>query len=153
MVERSAGIVVFYKGRGGRDYLILRHAPSDYSRLGQTGNGREYWNFPKGHIEKGEKSEETALREVAEETGLKNVVIVPGFRQTERYVYALAGQKIYKWVVWFLGEAKTKNITLSFEHSAAKWLPYEEALKKVTYSSSKKLLIKAHAFFSGKHKQ
>lgn len=146
MVERSAGAVVFYRDKEGLKYLLLRHEPLD-PRI-QAGGEKEYWNFSKGRIKKGEKSEATALREIREETGLENLTILPGFKETERYVYAFKGEKIYKWVVWFLAETHSKKIKLSFEHIDSVWLPYAEALKRATYHFSKKLLTRAHEFLS-----
>ena len=48
-------------------YLLLKH------RAG-------HWNFPKGLIEKGEKLEQAALREVKEEAGLENLKFIKGFK-------------------------------------------------------------------------
>lgn len=146
MVERSAGAVVFYRGKDGLEYLLLRHEPLNPKIA--AGEKREYWNFPKGHIEKGETSEETALREIREETGLAGVGIVPDFKETERYVYVYGGEKIYKWVAWFLAESLSKTVTLSSEHIDSRWLSYEDARRTATYSQSKKLLAKAHRFLA-----
>lgn len=146
MVERSAGAVVFHRGEDGLEYLLLRHEPLNPGTA--TGKKEEYWNFPKGHIKKGEASEETALREIREETGLIGMTIIPGFKETERYAYVRNREKIYKWVVWFLAETHSKKITLSFEHTDSAWLLYEEALHRVTYHFSKRLLTKAHEFLS-----
>jgi 8-oxo-dGTP pyrophosphatase MutT (NUDIX family) len=146
MVERSAGAIVFYKGHEGIEYLLLRHEPLN-PRI-QAGKKEEYWNFPKGRIEKGETSEETTLREIHEETGLASVDILPGFKETERYVYSYQGEKIYKWVAWFLAESASKKVILSPEHIDFCWLQYEEAAGRITYSQGKKLLAKADAFLS-----
>lgn len=137
-VERSAGAVVFYRGVRGLEYLLLKHVP-DSPRP-------EYWNFPKGHIEKRETSEEAARREVLEESGIRALRIIPGFKQTERYIYTLRGERILKFVVWFLAQSRTKKVKVSYEHTDARWLPYEEAYRRILYRGTKNLLKKAHQF-------
>jgi 8-oxo-dGTP pyrophosphatase MutT (NUDIX family) len=72
-VEKSAGAVIFRK-EGGKIYYLLLYYQSGARRP------HPYWDFPKGHIEKGEKPEDTARREVKEETGLKNIDIIEDFR-------------------------------------------------------------------------
>jgi len=43
------------------------------------------WGFPKGHIENNETKEETAIREVFEETNV-NIRIIPGFERLIKYI-------------------------------------------------------------------
>lgn len=142
-VERSAGAVIFYQGKKGREYLLLHH-PEGPHPVGRKG----YWSFPKGHIEKGEKSPDTAVREVREESGLAKIKIISGFKETERYVYVLKGKKILKFVVWFVAGSKTKRVRISFEHDDFVWLPYKEAYKKNVYRGTKEILKKADRFLS-----
>lgn len=140
--ERSAGAIVFYRGSKEPEYLLLKHVP-DPPRP-------EYWNFPKGHLEKGETSEEAARREVLEESGIRVVRMTPGFKETERYIYTLRGERILKFVVWFLAQARTKKVKVSYEHADARWLPYEEAYRRILYRGTKNLLKKAHQFLKNK---
>ncbi len=53
---------------------------------------------------------------------------------------------IFKLVVFYLAETKTKDVKISFEHQNYKWLPYEEALKQLTFKNAKEILKKANAF-------
>jgi hypothetical protein len=55
-----------------------------------------------------------------------------------------------KAVIYFLAETTTGNVTLSSEHSGYLWLPYEEALKRLTFSNARDLLAKAHTFLDAK---
>ena len=62
--EKSAGAIVFRIENTKPKYLLL-HYPSSANAK------KEYWDLPKGHVEEGETEEETARREVKEETGLE----------------------------------------------------------------------------------
>lgn len=130
-------------------YLLLHYAPSEPGKRGQ-------WGFAKGHVEQGETEIEAAKREIAEETGIKDLKITPGFKEIEKYFfkrsYGLEGEArkkapwIFKLVVFFLAETKTKEIKISDEHIGFVWLPIDEAIKKTTFKNSKKLLKEANEF-------
>jgi len=137
-VERSAGAVIFRREGPLVFYLLLRY------ELG-------HWDLPKGHIEKGEKTEETVRREVLEETGLSDLAIIPGFKKTIQYQYAwppkVKEQELrMKFVAFFLGETNTKEVALSDEHIGFSWLQYGDALEKLTYKTAKDVLIAADVF-------
>lgn len=131
--ETSCGVVAFRKENGIREYLLLRY-PSGH------------WDFPKGHIEKGENKRETALRELEEETGIRDFKFVENFEHAISYTYDKNGKYSHKQVVFFLGETKEKNIKLSFEHKGFIWLPYDEAVRKVTFVNARKILGAAEKF-------
>ena len=141
-VERSAGAIVFCKENNEIYYLLLPYPNSS------SNTKKEYWGFPKGHIERGEKIEETAKREVEEETGLKDIKFINGFKEQEKYFFTEEGKKIFKTVNSLLAETKTKEIKISSEHLGFKWLSYEEALKQLTFKNAKEILKKAHKFLS-----
>ncbi len=134
-VERSAGAVIFRKTKEGREYLLIKHAPPYH-----------HWDFPKGHIEKGEKTEEAVRREIKEETGISKIEIIPGFKETIRYFVKYTGEKALKFVAYFLAKTNEKKIKLSHEHEDFAWLSLEEAHGKTTYKTSKEVLKKAHEF-------
>jgi len=138
-VEKSAGAVIFRK-EGNKIYYLLLHYPSNAKAP------REYWDFPKGHIEKGEKIEETVKREVKEETGLKDIKLIEGFKEWIKYFFKFKGKNIFKIVTFFLAETKTKTVKVSFEHIGFKWLPYEEAIEKLTFKNAKDILKKANDY-------
>ena len=118
--ENSAGAVIFRIVDNKPLYLLLK---ARYKS--------EYWEFPKGLIEVHEEAEETALREISEETGLKNIEFVPNFREKISYYYRRGDQLIHKTVTFYLAEAKTEEIKLSSEHLEYAWLSYEEARKRL----------------------
>ena len=72
LYEKSCGGIIFYKTKQNTKILLVKN-----------NNGR-YWSFPKGHIEEGETEQETAIREIKEETGL-DVTIVRNFREISEY--------------------------------------------------------------------
>ena len=138
-VEKSAGAVIFRK-EGDKTFYLLLHYPSSAKAP------REYWDFPKGHIEKKEKIEETAKREVEEETGLKDIKFAEGFKEWIKYFFKFKGKNVFKIVTFLLAETKTKEVKVSFEHLGYEWLSYEEAFKKLTFKNAKEILKKAHHF-------
>ena len=145
-VERSAGAVVFHNFSEGRKYLLLRHQLMKNKRASKKIAG--HWSFSKGHIEKGETTEETVRREVKEETGITQLEFIPKFKHTIRYFVNYNDEKRLKFVVFFLACTAQEKITISHEHEGFAWLSYEEALKTVTYPSDKKVLKAAEIFIS-----
>ena len=148
--ERSAGAIIFRR-EGGNIYYLLLHYESGH------------WDFPKGHIEKDEKINETVLREIKEETGLGNMRLVPDFQEKIHYFFRRSYQEktktkkqlknvvplILKEVIFYLAETEKKDIKISFEHLGFEWLPFEEALERATYKNAKEILIKANQFLLG----
>jgi len=143
-IEKSAGAVIFRRENSKIFYLLL-HYPGASHRA-----EKDYWDFPKGHIERGEKIEETVKREVFEETGLKDIEILPGFKETINYFFKFEGKNILKFVTFFLAQTKEKDVKISFEHIGYEWLPYEEAIKRLTFQNSREVLKKAHEFLNKK---
>lgn len=134
--EKSAGAVVFRKEGETRLYLLLQYTSS-------------HWDFPKGNIEQGESEEQTAKREISEETGIVDIEFVPCFKEKIKYFYRREGQQVNKEVIYFLAETKTSIVKISWEHSGFQWLPFKEALEKTTFSNSKSVLKKAEETLSG----
>ncbi len=133
MYEISAGAVVYYKEiqSGLPIYLILKY---------NTG----HWDFPKGKLESGENLVQAAQREVAEETGLQ-VQIDESFKEELGYFYTKKnGMLVSKTVVFFVAESKNVFIVLSHEHQHFQWLPYDDALKVLTYQNARDVLARAH---------
>jgi 8-oxo-dGTP diphosphatase len=131
--EFSAGGVVFKKQDEKILWMVVQHS-------GYLG-----WIFPKGHIEKGEKSEETAVREVKEETGIDAKIIEKAGEFS--YFYTKEGEKVFKNAKFFLmkylgGNEKDHDS----ETSAIEWLSYEEALERLSFKDEKKILEKAREF-------
>jgi 8-oxo-dGTP pyrophosphatase MutT (NUDIX family) len=143
--EKSVGAVVFRKENNKIYYLLLNYISG-------------HWDFPKGHIEKGETNEETMRRELQEETGLEDLVVLPNFSGSYLYYYQAKGDEyekrkakgkktlILKKVTFYLTKTDTKEIKISKEHIGFEWLSFEKALEKITYKNPKKVLEKAKRF-------
>ena len=123
--EKSCGAIVFNENTE-KILLVKMH------------NGN--WGFPKGHIESNETKEETAIREVFEETNIK-IKIIPNFEREIKYI---PNENTIKKVTFFAGITQEENVTVdSQEIEDFKWCGYEEALKLVTYKLQKDVLEKA----------
>lgn len=131
--ETSCGIVVFREENGKRYYLVLKYPGG-------------HFDFPKGHIENQETEFETASRELFEETGIKDIEFIQGFREEISYIYRRQGKLSNKLVIFFLGETKSSAVKISHEHLEFFWLTYNDAMDKITFDNAKILLRKAEKF-------
>lgn len=128
LYEKSCGAIVIY--RSGSRYKIL---------LVRNHNGRNY-SFPKGHVEKGETEQQTAIREVKEETGL-DIEIIDSFREVADYC---PFGKIRKRVVFFMAQTMSDRVTVQREEiDSYIWVDLEEAHTKCTYDNDLRVVRKA----------
>ena len=132
--ERSAGFVIYRVNSSGEyEYLLL-----DYG---------QHWDFPKGHVEKGEDDLTAARRELREETGISEVRLIPAFQQEISYYFRHPRKGLVrKSVVFFLGRVRSadEQIVLSQEHEGFAFLPFETASRRVTFPNARALLRLAH---------
>ncbi|BBM57694.1 polynucleotide adenylyltransferase/metal dependent phosphohydrolase [Leptotrichia trevisanii] len=127
--EKSCGAIVFNENTE-KILLVKMH------------NGN--WGFPKGHIENNETREETAIREVHEETNV-NIKIIPDFEREIKYI---PNEKTIKKVTIFAGITQDEEVKIdTFEIEDFQWCTYEEALKLVTYKLQKDVLENARKVF------
>jgi len=131
--EKSCGAVVFIKKDEPTKYLLLNYAAG-------------HWDFVKGNVEPNESEKETVIRELKEETSITEARFLDGFREVITYFYRRQGLTIRKEVVFFLMEAYTDKVELSFEHVGYSWLDYQHAMEKLTFKNAKDVLQKAHDF-------
>jgi 8-oxo-dGTP pyrophosphatase MutT (NUDIX family) len=134
--ERSAGVLLYRTPprHTEPEFLLL-----DYGR---------FWDYPKGHVEKGEDDRAAALRELKEEAGIADVELRDGFRHEMTYFFRDKKRGVIrKTVVFFLARANAKaELTLSNEHVGGEFLPYSAALARVTYKSAKEALEAAKKY-------
>ena len=137
----SYGVIPYIKEEGVLKFLLIHQ----FSKM----RGDTYWIFPKGHPEVGESEEETAMRELVEETSLKLASPLSEKTFTIEYDFIHEDTQTNKKVVYFLAEAASKEVVLQEEEvSEAGWFSYEEAREKITYESSKQLLDEVLAFLN-----
>jgi len=133
--ERSAGVIVFrLHGRAKEPQFLLL----DYGK---------YWEYPKGHVEKGEDDRAAAVRELAEETGIDDIELVEDFEHEITYFFRDKRKGLVrKTVVFFLGQTKAKDVKVSHEHVGGEFLPYDKAMERLDFKNSKAALTAAKAF-------
>lgn len=100
--------------------------------------GRMMWSLPKGHIETGETAEQTAVREVAEETGIEgNVVAALGKID---YWFVSEGKRIHKTVHHYLMRSTGGELSdADYEVAEVAWVPLSELPQRLTYSDERRL--------------
>ena len=131
--EKSCGVIAFQQQENTPHILLICH------RYGG------HWAFPKGHVEQGETEEQTALRELEEETGMQ-AMLRSGYREITTYSPA---RGVRKDVVMFVGEIYGGTLRAQPEEVRALALvPYEEALTRLTYLADRQLLEKAKPFLA-----
>ncbi len=136
--EFSAGGVLVRRLRGRWWLAAIR----------PNGKPEGVWALPKGLIDAGESGAATAVREVAEETGLA-VTLVEKLGDV-RYVYSRGGERIFKVVSFFLLRYRGGRIGelppgMELEVAEARWLPLDEAPRLLAYGGEREMAKKAAA--------
>jgi len=134
--EFSAGGVLFRR-MAGRYWLAA---------IRPGGKPEGTWALPKGQIAAGDGAAATAVREIAEETGLEGELV--GKLGDVRYVYTLRGERIFKVVSFFLvrhRRGRIDDVPAAFRHEVAeaRWLPLEDAQRLLAYKGERDMAAKA----------
>lgn len=108
--EKSCGVLPYRTVNGAREYLLVFETFS------------KCWSLPKGHIEAGETEEQTALRELFEETGLTAQLDLQRRAAIEYPISDVARKQ----VVFFLGEVAGEPKVRTGEIDRYKWVSAEE---------------------------
>lgn len=156
--ETSAGGVVLRKMRG-RWYLAVIEPHMDRPRRNitlrrtkRTATDAELIALPKGSIDPGEKPQQTALREVREETGVRAELIAK--LADIKYIYVRNWgdrAKVFKIVSFYLflyrsGRLGNNSDAMRIEVQNAFWLPLEEAAAKLSYKGEREVAQQALAY-------
>lgn len=129
-------------------FILILRAENKFLILEREG-AKGDWTFPKGHIEKGETPKETALRELEEETGIKEIEITDFPLIHEEYEIIVEGEKRIKMNDYFIGFVDKDEITIEkSEIQSYKWVTYEEAYNTFAYSTRKVSISKAQEYLS-----
>ena len=126
--EQSAGGIILKKEDGQTKILLVEHKNKTYV-------------FPKGHIEKGETSQEAAKREIIEEVGLKDIEIGKKIGVVTRHSIKSDGTKVYKDITLFLIKVNNFNYSNNAEE-IFDWFTIDKALTKLRYEEDVKFLKK-----------
>jgi ADP-ribose pyrophosphatase YjhB (NUDIX family) len=104
----------------------------------------ENWGLPKGHVERGEAAEETAVREVMEETGIEEVELREALATID-WFFRDGPDLIHKYCHFFLMETATSGTEPQLEEGITEciWLPLQEALVTLTYDNARAVLESA----------
>jgi len=136
--ETSAGGVVFRRSNGQPPlFLLIRDSYRN-------------WGLPKGHVEAGEQASEAALREVAEETGLTDLVLHAPIQEID-WFFRFRRRLIHKTCAFFLMESDAGEPCPQRDEgiTACRWLPIETALRTVSYANAREVLTAAGQLLDG----
>lgn len=128
VVEVSAGGVVVRLVQGRPHVLLIR---DPYRK----------WGLPKGHLEEGEDSQQAALREVCEETGLNDLILGPDLGEID-WTFRQRGRLVHKFCRFFLMSSARSDTRPEVAEgiSECRWLPVEEALRTIAYDNARVIL-------------
>ncbi len=128
--EPTAGGVVFRRNEAKEVEILLIQ------------DAKDRWTIPKGHLEDGEGPKEAAIREIAEETGLKDMKIICwlgkiNFRYRRLNSLVLMSTQIYL----VQAQGKTQGIKKEEWMNGIKWFTLADALDKIEYEDIGKLIL------------
>jgi 8-oxo-dGTP pyrophosphatase MutT (NUDIX family) len=130
----AGGIVVRHEA--GRPWLVVGSRRRE--RDGRT------WTLPKGTPNSGETTEQTALREVTEETGLE--VRITGPLESIEYYFVQSGTRIHKTVHYFLMEPTGGDLGgHDHEFDEVRWILFDDAPSTLTFETERALVARAAA--------
>ncbi|MBU3830328.1 MAG: NUDIX domain-containing protein [Candidatus Limosilactobacillus merdavium] len=126
-IEVTSGAVVYRKNNGEIEYLLL-----------ESQNKGHFWGFPKGHVEGNETLEETAIREIREETQLVLPIDTSFHVYTE---YDLPNGNRKQMTLYTADLTQNEDIHLQAEEiKNCGWFNYKDARERLTYDNLKELL-------------
>ncbi len=128
MKDTSFGIIPIHEQAGQRRFLLIHQ---------QKG----HWAFPKGHADPGETPMQTALRELAEETGIGSIELLGDERFVERYAFInKKGKHVDKTVTFFIGRVSDPAVTVQPEEvQDFAWLDAEQVRGRLTFPEAREL--------------
>jgi 8-oxo-dGTP pyrophosphatase MutT (NUDIX family) len=131
--EVSAGGVVYRRSDEGVELVLAAR---------RTRRGDLAWGLPKGLVEPDETREQTAVREVREETGIE--ADVQASLGAIRYFYVWEGVRVRKEVHFFLMRATGGDVSQhDHEMEDVRWFPLSIALRRATYKGEREVLQRA----------
>lgn len=134
--------------------VVWREVPGEGFQVvicGRNGDGLELWGLPKGTPDPGESIEETALREVAEETGLR--AEIDRKITTIEYWFIRQGVRYHKFVHHYLMRAIGGSTDdHDHEYDEIRWVTADEAIATLSYENEIGVVRQATAMLAGEPK-
>jgi 8-oxo-dGTP pyrophosphatase MutT (NUDIX family) len=122
--------------------VVMRGSPAAAEVVLAGRDSDRTWVFPKGTPDPGETIEETALREVREETGLEVEIVRP--IGVIDYWFAVPGERVHKLVHFFLMRPRGGDVSQhDHEYDDVRWVPITEARRLLTYDTYREMLDRA----------
>ncbi len=148
----AGGVVVKRSGEGWEMAVIEPQTDASSVRPARKTSRKVVLALPKGLVDPGEKPEQTALREVREETGLTATLVAK--LADIKYVYVRSWgdqQRVFKIVSFFLlryqsGEIDDVAREMRVEVRRALWIPLEEAPRKLAYRGERDVVRRAQLY-------
>lgn len=125
--EKSCGAVICRLNGGTYEALLIRNKRGGH------------WGFPKGHVENNETDEQTALREIREETGLE-VSLDKDFRHSISYSPSTGVQKEVVYFLSILNDGSQRVVMQQEEVSAFRWCSQKDAAYALTFENDRQVL-------------
>ncbi len=129
-LEYSCGALVFQRNASPPRVLLVQS------------HWDGHWSFPKGHVEKGENTRQTALREVFEETGIRARLLSEEVLDRRHYGLPTG---VRKRVDYFLAEGEGETRPQPEEVLSAAWVELDEALRLLSFREDRSLLRRVRA--------
>lgn len=127
MIQRHCFGMIPLQEMEGLFYVLLVH------------HKKGHWAFPKGHSELEETPQQTAIRELKEETGLHVIDLLPLNPLEESYVFTEEGKEIEKTVTYFFAKVGGELKLQQEEILEAGWYPFEQAKERITFAEGRAL--------------
>ena len=106
-----------------------------------------HWDLPKGHVEADDSDRKATMRrELAEETGIADVLVLDGFEERTEYTFRHKGKRQSKEVYWYVADTETLDVKLSHEHRGYLWLDWDQALETITHDETRSVVRLAQQF-------
>jgi 8-oxo-dGTP pyrophosphatase MutT (NUDIX family) len=150
--EISAGGVVVRPGSGGWEVAVIEPQQNDGEKSAGKTRAKPVLALPKGLVDPGEKPEDTAVREVFEETGIRGEILS---KLTDiKYVYVRTWgdkQRVFKIVSFYLlrykaGIIDEVSLEMRIEVKRAFWVPLAGAERKLSYRGERDVLQLAQKY-------
>ena len=161
--EISSGGVVVRPAASGWELAVIEPRREEVKSINAAGSDKKRHKkviaLPKGLVDPGEKAEETALREVREETGVSATALA---KLTDiKYVYVRTwgdGQRVFKIVSFYLLRYDSGTIdeitpAMRVEVKQALWIPLEEGERRLTYRGEKEVIRLAQKYLESHSKE